>query len=95
MDHAWKVRPEVRRLTAEAPSTYLKRMWFDTCVFSSDLIETLVAPVGADRVMLGSDYPFDMGDPDPVGLVDATSLSAADKNKLTFENASRLFRITP
>lgn len=95
MDHAWKVRPEIRRLIAEAPSTYLKRMWFDTCVFSPDLVETLVGAVGADRVMLGSDYPFDMGDPDPVGLVDATSLSTADKRKLTFENASRLFRIQP
>ncbi|HLG79834.1 MAG TPA: amidohydrolase family protein [Bradyrhizobium sp.] len=95
MDHAWKVRPEVRRLTAETPSTYLNRMWFDTCVFSSDLIETLVATVGADRVMLGSDYPFDMGDPDPVGLVEATSLSAVDKNKLMFSNASRLFRVAP
>lgn len=95
MDHAWKVRPEVRRLTAEAPSTYLKRMWFDTCVFSSDLVETLVASIGADRVMLGSDYPFDMGDPDPVGQVEATSLSAVDKSKLIFSNASRLFRIAP
>jgi len=93
MDHAWKVRPEVRRLTAEAPSTYLKRMWFDTCVFSPDLIEILVGAAGADRVMMGSDYPFDMGDPDPVGLVQATKLSDADKEKLLYGNASRLFRI--
>ena len=96
MDHAWKVRPEVRRLTAEAPSTYLKRLWFDTCVFSSALIDTLVATVGTDRVMMGSDYPFDMGDPDPIGLVKSShTLSEADKHKLMFGNASRLFRISP
>lgn len=93
MDHAWKVRPEVRRLTADAPSTYLKRMWFDTCVFSAGLIEHLVATVGVDRVMMGSDYPFDMGDDDPVGLVKQSSLSDADRAKLLFGNASRLFRI--
>jgi aminocarboxymuconate-semialdehyde decarboxylase len=93
MDHAWKVRPEVRRLTAEAPSTYLKRLWFDTCVFSTDLIETLVAVAGADRVMMGSDYPFDMGDEDPVGRVNKTNLSDADKQKLLYGNAGRLFRI--
>ena len=93
MDHVWKVRPEVRRLTADAPSTYLKRMYFDTCVFSSHLVELLVDVAGADRVMMGSDYPFDMGDPDPVGTVRATKLSDADKEKLLYGNAARLFRI--
>lgn len=93
MDHAWKVRPEVRRLTADAPSTYLKRMWFDTCVFSPNLIDQLVAAVGVDRVMMGSDYPFDMGDDDPVGLVKRSNLSDEDREKVLFGNASRLFRI--
>jgi aminocarboxymuconate-semialdehyde decarboxylase len=93
MDHAWKVRPEVGRLTAEPPSSYLRRLWYDTCVFSAGLIEALVAMVGADRVMMGSDYPFDMGDDDPVGLVKQARLSEADRQKLTFLNASRLFKI--
>ncbi|WP_398466402.1 amidohydrolase family protein [Tardiphaga sp.] len=93
MDHAWKVRPEVRRLIPEAPSTYLKRFWFDTCVFSPTLIEQLIAMVGVDRVMMGSDYPFDMGDDDPVGLVRQAKLSDGDREKILFGNASRLFRI--
>jgi aminocarboxymuconate-semialdehyde decarboxylase len=93
MDHAWKVRPEVKRLAAEAPSSYLKRLWFDTCVFRTDLIEALVAMVGTDRLMLGSDFPFDMGDDDPVGLVNKARLSEADREKITFGNASRLFKI--
>jgi aminocarboxymuconate-semialdehyde decarboxylase len=93
MDHAWKVRPEIRRLTADAPSSYLKRLWFDTCVFRAGLIDALVATAGADRVMMGSDYPFDMGDEDPLGLVNKTQLSDGDREKLTFANASRLFRI--
>jgi aminocarboxymuconate-semialdehyde decarboxylase len=93
MDHAWKVRPEVRRLTADAPSSYLKRLWFDTCVVRADLIDAVGAWVGADRVMMGSDYPFDMGDQDPVGLVNGTRLSEVDRGKLMFGNASRLFKI--
>jgi aminocarboxymuconate-semialdehyde decarboxylase len=94
MDHAWKIRPEVKRLAAEAPSSYLKRLWFDTCVFRTDLIEALVAMVGTDRLMLGSDFPFDMGDDDPVGLVNRARLSEADREKITFGNASRLFKIS-
>ena len=43
--------------------------------------------------MMGSDYPFDMGDQDPVGLVNGTQLSEADGGKLMFGNASRLFKI--
>jgi aminocarboxymuconate-semialdehyde decarboxylase len=94
MDHAWKVRPEVRKLIAEPPSTYLKRLWFDTCVFSADLIEVLVDVAGADRVMMGSDYPFDMGDQDPVGLVKQAKLSDIDREKILSGNASRLFKIS-
>jgi aminocarboxymuconate-semialdehyde decarboxylase len=95
MDHAWKARPEVRRLTPEPPSQYLKRLWFDTCVFRPELIEVLVAMAGADRVMLGSDYPFDMGDSDPVALVRRAQLDEADRAKILSGNASRLFRLGP
>ena len=94
MDHAWKVRPEIRSLTADAPSSYLKPLWFDTCVFRTELIEALVAMVGTDRLMLGSDFPFDMGDDDPVGLVNKARLSETDREKITFGNAGRLFKIS-
>jgi aminocarboxymuconate-semialdehyde decarboxylase len=63
-------------------------------VFRTDLIESLVAMVGTDRLMLGSDFPFDMGDDDPVDLVNKTRLSEADREKITFGNASRLFTIS-
>jgi aminocarboxymuconate-semialdehyde decarboxylase len=63
-------------------------------VFRADLIEALVTMVGTDRVMLGSDYPFDMGDGDPVGLVKSAKLSDADREKIAFGNASRLFGIS-
>ncbi|WMS41403.1 amidohydrolase family protein [Acuticoccus sp. MNP-M23] len=77
-DHTWKVRPEVRCLSPEPPSHYLKRLTFDTCVFRPDDVARLVALVGAERVMLGSDYPFDMGDTDPVGTLRAAGLTEAE-----------------
>lgn len=94
LDHAWKHRPELRRLTADPPSAYLKRFWYDTCVFRADLIENLVALAGADRVLLGSDYPFDMGDLDPVGLLaSCKGLDAAARKVIEADNAKSLFRI--
>jgi aminocarboxymuconate-semialdehyde decarboxylase len=92
-DHAWKARPEVRKLCPQPPSTYLKRFWFDTCVFDPVLVARLVETVGADRVMLGSDYPFDMGDDDPVGTFDKAGITGADRQRIVYGNAARLFRI--
>jgi aminocarboxymuconate-semialdehyde decarboxylase len=64
-DHAWSNRPDARGC-AEPPSNYLRRMWFDSLVYTPTALDALVRAVGADRVLLGSDYPFDMGVEDPV-----------------------------
>ncbi|TPG59746.1 amidohydrolase [Roseomonas nepalensis] len=96
LDHAWEHRPELRRLIPRPPSAYLPRLFFDTCVFRPDLIENLVRLAGAERVMLGSDYPFDMGDPDPLATLDAAgALPAADRAAIAGGNAARLFRMAP
>jgi aminocarboxymuconate-semialdehyde decarboxylase len=89
MDHGWRVRPELTT-PAELPSSYLQRIWFDSVVYEPDLLETLVARVGADRVLMGTDFPFDMGVEDPVALVDATSLSEADRAAIRGGNAAGL-----
>ncbi len=92
-DHTWKVRPEVRALSPEPPSHYLKRLVVDTCVFRPDDTARLVAFMGADRVMLGSDYPFDMGDTDPVGTLDAAGLTAAERATVTSGTAKAFFNL--
>lgn len=91
LDHAWKRRPEVRRLTAEPPSAYLRRVWYDTVVFDPRLLRMLVSLVGADRVMLGSDYPFDMGDEDPRGTLAAAGFSDADTAQIAERTAAAFF----
>src|SRR5262249_58087314 len=64
-DHGWQVRPESHS-SVDEPSAYLRKLWFDSLVHSPVVLRHLVETVGADRVVLGSDYPFDMGSDDPV-----------------------------
>lgn len=91
MDHAWAHRPELKRLTSRRPSDYLRSLWYDTCVFAPEQIRHLVNVAGADRVMLGSDYPFDMGDTDPLATVEAAGLSAEERANVCSQTARAFF----
>jgi aminocarboxymuconate-semialdehyde decarboxylase len=70
MDHGWRARADCSADCAHAPSTYLRRLWLDTLVFDRQQLDALVRSHGPDRLCLGSDYPFDMAEPDPVGFHD-------------------------
>jgi aminocarboxymuconate-semialdehyde decarboxylase len=91
-DRGWNVRPE-SRTPAEAPSAYLRRLYFDTVVHSPDALANLVRQVGADRVMLGSDFPFDMGEDDPVGFVRAAGLGDAARDAILGGTAAALLGV--
>lgn len=95
MDHGWKARPDARTVLKKKPSSYLKKFWFDTITFDAGLLQNLVDRVGAKQVLMGSDYPFDMGDEDPVGLVSGLTLDEADRNRILGGNAARLLGIKP
>lgn len=69
-DHGWSVRPESRTLLTEPPSNLLHRFWFDTLTHDDLSLRFLHDRVGDDRLCLGSDYPFDMANPDPVGALE-------------------------
>ena len=72
-DHTWEVRPETRvHIPDHPPSFYMKKLYYDTMVFQPQYLGHLVDVVGSDRIMAGTDYPFDMGDDDPLGLIDRT-----------------------
>jgi aminocarboxymuconate-semialdehyde decarboxylase len=70
-EHGWRVRPEPRRSLDVNPRELLGRFWFDTLTHDRDSLRFLLERVGPSRLCLGSDYPFDMADPDPVGSVRA------------------------
>jgi aminocarboxymuconate-semialdehyde decarboxylase len=69
-------------------------MWYDTCVYRPEQIKTLVDLAGADRVMMGSDYPFDMGDPDPLGTLAQAGLDEASLAMIKRTTAERLFKLS-
>jgi aminocarboxymuconate-semialdehyde decarboxylase len=92
-DHAFRVRPELRHYIRRPPSEYLRRLHFDTAVFDPRMVEHLVAEFGADRVLLGSDYPFDMGPTDPLGFLAQARLDEASRRAILGGNAARLFEI--
>jgi aminocarboxymuconate-semialdehyde decarboxylase len=91
-DHGWQVRPESRSCVDE-PSSYLRRLWFDSLVHSPMVLRHLVETVGADRIVLGSDYPFDMGTPDPVAALNEAALSPDQTEAIRGTNASALYGI--
>ncbi|MEU5095679.1 amidohydrolase family protein [Streptomyces sp. NPDC020996] len=85
-DHAWRVREDARGC-AEPPSAYLRRMWFDALVYTPRALRHLVEEVGADRVVLGTDHPFDMGVSDPLARLDAAGLAPAERAAIAGGNA--------
>jgi aminocarboxymuconate-semialdehyde decarboxylase len=90
-DHAWRVRPEPKERLDRPPSEYLDHFWFDTITHNDNALAWLVDFAGDDRVMLGTDLPYDMGDVDPVGRVDRSLGSEDVRDRVAGANASRLF----
>jgi len=94
IDHAHANREDCRRRIKEKPSSYLRKLYFDTVVFTEHQLEYLVSLYGSDHIVLGTDYPFDMGMDDPVGFVDgADALTASDKAAIVGGNAAQLLGI--
>ncbi|GAA4052521.1 amidohydrolase family protein [Streptomyces shaanxiensis] len=91
-DHAWSARSDAGAGCAHLPSSYLKRLYFDSLVHDPYVLRELIRVAGADRVLLGSDFPFDMGTEDPVGALRAARLSDADFNAVRGGNAAALLR---
>ncbi|MGH8957661.1 MAG: amidohydrolase family protein [Acidimicrobiia bacterium] len=94
-DHTWEVRPETRsRIPDHPPSYYLGMLHYDTVVFQPLYLRHLVEVVGVDRILLGTDFPFDMSETDPLGLIAATqSLNDADRAAISGGNAAQLYGI--
>lgn len=91
-DRAHRALPHVAaQHSSEPPSSYLESFLYDTITHSPEALRFLVERVGAERVLLGSDYPFPMGDPDPCGTVNASELTGADARAIMSGNAARVF----
>lgn len=88
LDHAWRARPDCRRHISQPPSHYLRKLYFDTLVFEKAQLRFLLDTHGADHLCLGTDYPFDMSEPDPIGF--HAELAPADRAQVLGGTAARL-----
>jgi aminocarboxymuconate-semialdehyde decarboxylase len=94
MDHVWGARADARSVLKRLPRRSLAKLYFDTIVFDRQQLKHLVNLWGADHVLVGTDYPYDMGMYDPRGFVDGCDfLTAADKAKIEGLNAAKLLKI--
>lgn len=94
MDHAWRARPDTRTVIKKKPSSYLEKFYFDSITFDPRMLKQLIDRYGADHVLLGTDYPYDMGEDDPRGLIAGVpKLSAVDRRLIEGGNAMKLFKI--
>jgi aminocarboxymuconate-semialdehyde decarboxylase len=91
IDHAWGARSDSRGALPQPPTTYLKRIYVDTVVFTPHQLAALVSTFGADHVLLGTDYPYDMAEYDPLGHIAAVKdFDAATVTALAGGNAKKL-----
>jgi aminocarboxymuconate-semialdehyde decarboxylase len=90
LDQGRQVRAEAQD-TSSLPSDYLRRLYYDTLVFSHRGLSNLIEVVGADRIVLGSDYPADMGEPRPVDFVEShPGLTDEERRLILGGNMERL-----
>jgi aminocarboxymuconate-semialdehyde decarboxylase len=94
IDHAWGARSDSHGELPHAPTTYLKKIYFDTVVFTPYQLRELVRLFGADHIIMGTDYPFDMGEYDPIGhLASVEEFDAPTMAAIAGGNARRLLGI--
>ena len=91
-DHGAKVRKELAHLK-RPPSDYLRRFTYDTVAHSPKVMKLVIDEVGIDRIMLGSDYCFDMGYTHPVETVDGLGLNDKERHSVLRGTAARVLRV--
>ena len=93
LERGYRIQDSTGGKISKPPSEYVKLLYFDTITHSRMALEYLIANFGADHVLLGSDYPYDMGDPEPVGSLNATAIGGEQLTQVAGANACRLLRI--
>jgi aminocarboxymuconate-semialdehyde decarboxylase len=92
MDKGWKMFPKYRGKAINPPSTYVERFYYDTTTFTDRNLRFLVDVVGADRVVLGTDWPAPMAVINPVNKIrNSNVLLEAEKEAILWGNLAKLF----
>src|ERR1700733_13011594 len=94
IDHAASARPDTCTCLKHMPSVYLKRLYFDALVYTHHQLQFLVEEYGVDHILVGTDYPADMGEIDPVGFIEAAPfLDDTERRAILGGNAARLLNL--
>lgn len=94
MDHAYRARPDCRTVIKKAPSSYLKKMYFDTISFNPQMLRHMIDQYGVGQLLLGTDYPYDMGEENPLTLIASVPrLRRVERDMIEGGNAARLLKI--
>jgi aminocarboxymuconate-semialdehyde decarboxylase len=94
LDRGWQVRTEARASSTKPPSEYLRRFYYDCIVYTEPALRFLIDTVGADRVVFGTDWPYDMALDWPVSWILAMkSLTQEEKEAILWKNLERLLKI--
>jgi aminocarboxymuconate-semialdehyde decarboxylase len=87
--HAWQMTPKAKEALKESPAVTARRFYYDHLVFDAAAARLLIERFGAAQIMVGSDYPFVMGDRDPVGALERLELDADAHQAISAGNARR------
>lgn len=93
LDHAHRHRGELQRAISKPPSAYLHHFVFDTIAHSDRALRFVIDAVGAERVVVGTDAPYDMADDDPVGRVKRLGLPGEDEAAILGLTAAHLLNV--
>jgi aminocarboxymuconate-semialdehyde decarboxylase len=89
LERAWSFQPQARARLGSSPQAALRGFLYDSVVYDAEVLRDLERFVGPDRIVLGSDHPFEMAEPDPVGLARSAGLDPA----VLGANATRIFGV--
>ncbi len=93
IEHGFNCRPDlVATNTKTHPTSYLGKLWTDSLCHDEDALDLLLKKIGEDKILLGTDYPFPLGELDTGKLVrESTRLSETVKEKILFKNTLDFF----
>ena len=94
LDHSYGLRPDLKKSVPRKPSEYLAKLYFDTIVHSVAALQYLIQVVGAERVVIGTDYPMAMGDFEPVQKIQQLNLTESERGQILGANAGRALNLS-
>jgi len=89
LEHGWKAVPAIRDAIPQSPSAYARRLYYDDLVYDAKTLNFIIERFGISQIMVGTDYPFNVQDKDPLGSLAAAGLDESKAKMLREDNARR------